>query len=289
MQKLLCYVNAAETLGVVRDSANAKNVTPPTLMRGVGAELHLRLFADAAGVTPVPIAQLQTMSSWAFHMDSDFDSDTPFKIVADNSKIVVAEITETIGDEYDYGEPMVYTYTDITIPLPDTNTEEMAEWLGKSESKSGLTGELIGYDADGAPQFILQIKNFSIRNMLASSGAPTVIDPEWLNEAQVRALISASAPTISANNTWIVNGVDTGISAKGQDGKDGSDGKSAYQIAVDKGFEGNESEWLESLKADGAKSEIADAGNYFAGSTIEDVLQEIGKELDGLEAALTEI
>lgn len=75
----------------------------------------------------------------------------------------------------------------------------------------------------------------------------------------------------------------------GIDGKDGSDGKSAYQIAVDKGFEGNESEWLESLKADGAKSEIADAGNYFDSTTVEGVLQEIGRELDGLETALTEI
>lgn len=36
---------------------------------------------------------------------------------------------------------------------------------------------------------------------------------------------------------------------KGKDGKDGSDGKSAYQVALDNGFEGTEEEWLESLKA----------------------------------------
>lgn len=45
----------------------------------------------------------------------------------------------------------------------------------------------------------------------------------------------------------------------GKDGKDGVDGvdgavgavgKSAYDIAVDNGFEGTEAEWLESLKAD---------------------------------------
>lgn len=34
----------------------------------------------------------------------------------------------------------------------------------------------------------------------------------------------------------------------GKDGKDGQDGKSAYEIAVDNGFEGTEEEWLESLK-----------------------------------------
>ena len=38
----------------------------------------------------------------------------------------------------------------------------------------------------------------------------------------------------------------------GKDGKDGKDGKSAYQIAVENGFEGSETDWLASLKgADG--------------------------------------
>lgn len=35
---------------------------------------------------------------------------------------------------------------------------------------------------------------------------------------------------------------------KGDPGADGTDGKSAYQIAVDEGFQGTEEEWLESLK-----------------------------------------
>ena len=36
----------------------------------------------------------------------------------------------------------------------------------------------------------------------------------------------------------------------GTDGVDGADGKSAYQIAVEKGFEGDETAWLASLKGD---------------------------------------
>ena len=36
----------------------------------------------------------------------------------------------------------------------------------------------------------------------------------------------------------------------GKDGRDGVDGKSAYQIAVDNGFEGTEDEWLASLQGD---------------------------------------
>ena len=34
----------------------------------------------------------------------------------------------------------------------------------------------------------------------------------------------------------------------GRDGRDGVDGKSAYQVAVDNGFKGTEPEWLNSLR-----------------------------------------
>lgn len=37
--------------------------------------------------------------------------------------------------------------------------------------------------------------------------------------------------------------------AEGPAGKDGVDGKSAYQIALNNGFEGTEEEWLKSLEA----------------------------------------
>lgn len=47
----------------------------------------------------------------------------------------------------------------------------------------------------------------------------------------------------------------------GADGVDGLDGKSAYDLAVDNGFEGDESEWLASLKGEqGPKGEQGDIG-----------------------------
>ena len=42
-------------------------------------------------------------------------------------------------------------------------------------------------------------------------------------------------------------------------GKDGEDGKSAYEIAVDNGFDGTEQEWLASLK--GVKGDKGDKGD----------------------------
>ena len=46
--------------------------------------------------------------------------------------------------------------------------------------------------------------------------------------------------------------------ATGESGADGADGKSAYQIALDNGFVGSQSEWLASLKGD--KGEKGDTG-----------------------------
>lgn len=52
---------------------------------------------------------------------------------------------------------------------------------------------------------------------------------------------------------------DTG--AAGKDGRDGTDGASAYEIAVQHGYSGSETAWLESLNgADGAKGDTGAAG-----------------------------
>lgn len=75
--------------------------------------------------------------------------------------------------------------------------------------------------------------------------------------------LSTSGQTLNANfgrstpgfsssfgQTQVLKG-DKGDPGKdGVDGKDGADGKSAYQIAVDNGFEGTEEEWLASLQGD---------------------------------------
>lgn len=45
----------------------------------------------------------------------------------------------------------------------------------------------------------------------------------------------------------------------------GDPGKSAYEIAKDNGFEGSESEWIESLQ--GKSPSIGENGNWFIGET----------------------
>ena len=48
----------------------------------------------------------------------------------------------------------------------------------------------------------------------------------------------------------------------GANGEKGTDGKSAYQIAVEQGYQGSESDWLSSLKGDkGEKGNTGAKGN----------------------------
>jgi hypothetical protein len=183
MQEIKIYVSAAGSLGVIRDYANAKGTSAPTLMRGCEFVLRLRLFANAEGEMPYPIEQLQNVSAWQFVMDKDYDNTTPYLLVADNANIKVSSVTEEIDD-------LERSFTEIEIPLLDTNTEQLAEYLKAEKSKSGITAELTGFDKDGNDIFVLQIENFTFRNRLASQGQPTVIDPEYLTAAQINAIVA---------------------------------------------------------------------------------------------------
>lgn len=67
---------------------------------------------------------------------------------------------------------------------------------------------------------------------------------------------SGATPTIDQpSGHWFINGNDTGFQAIGKDGKDG---KSAYQLAVDNGYPSSLDTWLASLKGDkGEKGDTA--------------------------------
>lgn len=66
----------------------------------------------------------------------------------------------------------------------------------------------------------------------------------------------------SIGSVTVLNGKDGKDGAKGETGDKGADGKSAYQIAVEKGYEGgDESAWIASLKGEkGAKGDKGDTG-----------------------------
>lgn len=184
MQNIIFYVDAHETLGAVRDYANAKSAAAPTLVRGVEACLKIRLFASVSGPEPYPAAAFENVVSWQWAMDNDFNEATVYKLVGDNENITVGSVAENIDDEE-------RSFTEISVPMTKMNTEELAAWLGTDKSRSGLAGELVGFDAEGRQVYILQIENFTVRNRISSLGNPTGLTPDYLTAAQVRALFSA--------------------------------------------------------------------------------------------------
>ena len=195
MQDLIFYVAANETLGAVRDYANMRNESAPTLVLGVSVCLRMRLFTERNVATPYPISAFSGIAAWNWSMDGDYDRSTTCKLTADAGSITVHSVTDSIN-----GETM--TFTEFVIPISTMNTEELTTWLGTAESKRGLTGELVGYDTDGNAVFVLQIENFTVRNRVAGIGEPTSQNQELVTRTEAQSMIqyAISGATIDVSN-----------------------------------------------------------------------------------------
>ena len=78
------------------------------------------------------------------------------------------------------------------------------------------------------------------------------------------------------------DGCDGRNGADGLPGRDGIDGKSAYIIAVEHGFSGTETEWLQSLKgADGKDGITPDMSNYATKADITELQEQI-RQISGI-------
>ena len=192
MQDIVFYAAANETLGVVRDYANARKMPTPVLTLGVSVCLRMRLFSALDTAEPYPVAAFDDITDWQWRMDGDFDRDTTCKLVADVNGISVHSVTDTVN-----GETM--DFTEFVIPISNMNTQELAAWLGNEPKRTGLTGELVGYDSEEHAVFVLQIDNFTVRNRVAGLGTPTAMDQEIVTrttaEHMIRTAVSAMGNT----------------------------------------------------------------------------------------------
>ena len=202
MQEHIIYLDAHESVAVVRDEKNMRSLPPPTLVRGTACILKLRLFAERIGTTPYPIANLYDVVSWQWAMDSDFCDRSPHKLVADSTNIELNSVQE-------FRDGIGRAYTQITIPMSSMETGELARWLGSEPVRAGLTGELTGFDATGSPIYILQIEGFKIRNRIVASAAPPTssscavpgITMEQLQQMINQAIVNASGNSSGGNNS----------------------------------------------------------------------------------------
>ena len=127
-----------------------------------------------------------------------------------------------------------YSAYDIAVEQGfEGNTDE---WLASLKGKDGTNG------TNGESAYEIAIR----RGVFDGS------EGEWLeslNGTDGRNGVDGLTPYIGSDGNWIIGDDNTGVKAKG------ADGKSAYQIAVEHGFDDGEGEWLKSLK--GEKGEDA--------------------------------
>ncbi len=224
MQEHIIYLDAHESVAVVRDEKNMRTLPPPTLVRGTACVLKLRLFAERIGTTPFPIANLYDVVAWQFAMDSDFYDRSPYKLVADNANIELNSVQE-------FRDGIGRAYTQITIPMPSMETGELARWLGSEPVRAGLTGELTGFDATGSPIYILQIEGFKIRNRIVASATPPTssscavpgITMEQLQQMINQAIVNAGGSNSSSGS----GGNNSSSGSEGNNSSSGSGGNNS--------------------------------------------------------------
>ena len=258
MQEHIIYLDAHESVAVVRDEKNMRSLPPPTLVRGTACVLKLRLFAERIGTTPFPIANLYDVVSWQWAMDSDFCDRSPHKLVADSANIELNSVQE-------FRDGIGRAYTQITIPMLSMETGELARWLGSEPVRAGLTGELTGFDATGSPIYILQIEGFKIRNRIVASAAPPTssscavpgITMEQLQQMINQAIVNAGGNSSGGNNSS--SSSEGNNSSSGSGGNNSSSSSGGNNSSSGSGEDG-------SSGSGGSNSSSGSGGNSSSGS-----------------------
>ncbi|MDD3886953.1 MAG: hypothetical protein PHI35_08770, partial [Victivallaceae bacterium] len=233
----------------VCDDSGRSRQAPETKI-GVAAALELDLRSDAADpetgqLMPYPFAELSGADSFYFCLDGDWDHDTQPKLFKTSGiSLTQSEDGRTI----------------FRVELPETATPTLMAAVAKNKSIP-LIAEFAGYSAaSGAAQaifawsFSITLKN---RVFIGEPPAEVVNDPQYLNAAEVMALIAAATqsttpgpkgdpgdPGLNAYQLAVANGYTGTITEWIAE----LEGESAYEAAVAEGYTGTRNEWLESLK-----------------------------------------
>ena len=175
MQKITVYLRCNDAKAVLVDEYNQtlSSANTPAITRGVKCDLVLKLI-DSNG-EPLAKETIESLVAWDFVLANDWITTTV-------PQIRVFQGITVQGNA-------------ITIPLSDTNTVELINYLGNSETKT-LGAELAGYQqGEIYPAFLIQFDlNIRNRRSQAGTGTPTNVPDGSLNASQTYALLR-SKPT----------------------------------------------------------------------------------------------
>ena len=239
MQNMTIYLQLEGIKGERTDAdGNLLRTKDAEITRGIDTLLEVRL-RDGSGN---PWQELELYEAWEFYAGNDYDPETPVMLGA----------VQGITAQDDC----------IFIPVNSTNTPELAAALGKSE-KIKLHAELLGFArGKDAPALVVQFE-ITVRNRVALSGTamPDVLPQIYLTAGAVKALVveetQSAMPRITADGTWEVAGVDTGVPVTGAAGAQGEKGDKGDR--GDTGAQGEKGDRGEPMKIDatGTTAELA--------------------------------
>lgn len=192
MQNIIIYLRAGDVAATVVDEYNQTAKSSPTITRGIRAILGLRLM-DAEG-NPFAASALD-YDSWDFVLAHDWNTATPVQIRM-QTDITVTEVT--IEDK---------TYSQINIPLNETNTEELVAVLGNNPSVK-LGAELAGFETgEDDPAFLIQF-DITVRNRRGTAGTdvPTPVLNGTYSIEQINDLLDGKSDTDHTHpeKDWVV-------------------------------------------------------------------------------------
>ncbi|MBR2364288.1 MAG: hypothetical protein IKA79_03710 [Lentisphaeria bacterium] len=209
-----------------------KTAPSPQIKIGIDYTLELDLRSDETDevtgqLLPYPFFELSGASAFYICMDADYDQETIPKLLS---------FTGITLSRTEDGRTL------LTAVLPKTARTGLLAAVAKNASVS-LGVEIAGYEAGEnaanaifSLDFSIQIQN---RRYLGGLGADVpddvIQDSNYLTRAEVIALIADATRSTTP----------------------GPAGKSAYELAVQEGFTGTQTEWLESLEGEGKPGQSA--------------------------------
>ncbi len=150
--------------------SNQQDTTSISLAKGMEVVLSFSIFSDDTANSLIPGSTLAEYAVWEFVLNDKFD---PNPVELRSIDITVNQANNSVD-----------------VHISDTNTVELSEWLGESDSKT------IGFALEGTksgktkPDLILQ-STMVIYNRRNSAGEPTENPDNYYTKTALKAILSA--------------------------------------------------------------------------------------------------